>query len=307
MPYPEISIIVPVYNAAEFLPRCIESILSQKLTDFELILINDGSTDDSGEICDRYASSDNRIKVSHTDNHGVTHARKSGVMQSHGAFICFVDADDYIKPYYLSDLYAETRRIPEADIIYASNSAGIIDSESFINMLLRNTCDWGLPYKLYRRDLFSGSVLDTPRKIHVGEDLISNIKICLNAHSIAFIKCDGYVYYMNPQSVTHSRRFSLTYEETFMDEVEKALGDKTSAFLKNLWVFRLRNWKTLVENGVNVDRNRKWVQWILTNAKQFDDIQTIGDKIILNIPSQRIARLLLKSMSLIRSIRSRSC
>ena len=94
---PEISIIVPIYNVEKYLPRCIESILAQTFTNFELILVNDGSEDDSGEVCDRYAKEDKRIKVIHKKNGGVSSARNAGLKNSIGNYIGFVDPDDYIK------------------------------------------------------------------------------------------------------------------------------------------------------------------------------------------------------------------
>ena len=91
---PKISVIVPVYNTEQYLPRCIDSILSQYFTDFELLLIDDGSKDNSGNICDEYATQDSRIRVFHKVNGGATSARLLGVKKSIGEFICFVDSDD---------------------------------------------------------------------------------------------------------------------------------------------------------------------------------------------------------------------
>ena len=90
-----ISVIVPVYNTELYLHRCIDSILSQTFTDFELLLINDGSTDRSGEICDEYAAKDSRIKVFHKENGGVSSARNMGLDEARGEWVAFVDADDY--------------------------------------------------------------------------------------------------------------------------------------------------------------------------------------------------------------------
>ena len=93
---PEISIIVPVYNVEKYLKRCIDSILNQSFTDFELILVDDGSTDNSGEIIDEYAIKDERIKVIHKENGGLSSARNVGIEYSKGNYIAFVDSDDYI-------------------------------------------------------------------------------------------------------------------------------------------------------------------------------------------------------------------
>ena len=95
---PTISVIVPVYNTEQYLHRCIDSVLAQTYKDFELLLIDDGSTDSSGAICDEYAAKDARVKVFHKENGGVSSARRIGVEQSHGEFIYFVDSDDAILP-----------------------------------------------------------------------------------------------------------------------------------------------------------------------------------------------------------------
>lgn len=98
---PKISIIVPVYNVEEYLYYCIDSILAQTFTDFELLLIDDGSKDRSGEICDEYAKKDNRIHVFHKENSGVSSARNLGLDKAQGEWICFVDSDDNIEFNYL--------------------------------------------------------------------------------------------------------------------------------------------------------------------------------------------------------------
>lgn len=94
----KISIIIPIYNTEAYLPRCIDSILSQSFTDYELILINDGSIDNSGSICDKYAQQDNRIKVFHQKNGGLSSARNTGLDHAQGEWIYFVDSDDELKP-----------------------------------------------------------------------------------------------------------------------------------------------------------------------------------------------------------------
>ena len=95
---PEISVIVPVYNVEKYLVQCIESIKMQTFENWELILVDDGSQDNSGMICDEYAQKDNRIKVVHQKNRGVSTARNSGVKFATGKYISFVDSDDYIVP-----------------------------------------------------------------------------------------------------------------------------------------------------------------------------------------------------------------
>lgn len=102
---PEISIIVPVYKAEKYLPQCIESILAQTFTDFELILVDDGSPDDSGAICDTYSEKDNRIKVIHQDNAGVSAARNAALDIARGKYIMFCDSDDWVEPDWCKCMY----------------------------------------------------------------------------------------------------------------------------------------------------------------------------------------------------------
>lgn len=103
---PKLSVIVPVYNTEKYLRECIDSILAQTFTDFELILVDDGSTDGSGAICDEYAAKDPRIQVIHQQNGGVTWARKTGVRNARGMYFGFVDSDDWIHP----EMFAQMMR-----------------------------------------------------------------------------------------------------------------------------------------------------------------------------------------------------
>lgn len=98
---PKISVIVPVYNVEEYLHRCVDSILAQTFTDFELLLIDDGSTDNSGRICDEYAEKDERVKVIHKENGGVSSARNVGLNNARGYLVCFCDSDDWVSKDWL--------------------------------------------------------------------------------------------------------------------------------------------------------------------------------------------------------------
>lgn len=100
----KVSIIVPVYNVEKYLQRCIESILTQTETDFELLLIDDGSKDKSGLMCDDYAQKDKRVNVIHKENGGVSSARNLGIEKANGEWMCFIDADDYVRQDFLSNI-----------------------------------------------------------------------------------------------------------------------------------------------------------------------------------------------------------
>lgn len=110
---PEISVIVPVYKVEEYLPQCIDSILAQTFTDFELLLVDDGSPDRCGEICEEYAGKDMRIRVFHQQNSGVSAARNIGLQHAKGTYIVFVDSDDWVSTDYLLHLY---KSLPDTGI-----------------------------------------------------------------------------------------------------------------------------------------------------------------------------------------------
>ena len=118
MDSPKISVIVPVYNVEQYLPRCIDSILAQTFTDFEVLLIDDGSTDESGKICDEYAKKDSRIRVFHKKNGGVSSARNTGLDNAHSEWVAFVDSDDTLDVDFLHYSFLD---IPDfVDIVFLS-------------------------------------------------------------------------------------------------------------------------------------------------------------------------------------------
>ena len=104
---PKVSIIVPIYKAEKYLHRCVDSIIAQTFTDWELLLVDDGSPDRSGEICDEYTGRDNRIRVIHKENGGVSSARNAGLDVAKGQWVVFVDSDDWCEAYYLADFFKE--------------------------------------------------------------------------------------------------------------------------------------------------------------------------------------------------------
>ena len=114
---PKLSVIIPIYNTEKYLRDCIESILAQTFTDFELILVDDGSADRSGAICDEYCQLDGRIKVIHQKNGGVTVARKRGTEAASGDYISFIDSDDWIEPNMYHDMWKKADMY-NADIVF---------------------------------------------------------------------------------------------------------------------------------------------------------------------------------------------
>lgn len=133
---PKISVIVPVYNVEKYLQRCIDSILAQTFTDFEVLLIDDGSKDKSGEICDEYAVKDKRIRVFHKENGGVSSARNIGLEHCIGEYICFCDADDWVD---ISWLKGFTSKFP-SDLIVQGYKCKLFKFDKWENRQLPNIC-----------------------------------------------------------------------------------------------------------------------------------------------------------------------
>ena len=170
-----ISVIIPVYNTALFLEECLNSVLAQTYRNFEIILVDDGSTDGSGDICDRFASLDSRIRLFHCENHGVSAARNFGLAHSDGEFISFVDSDDSIKPEMFETMLNEIKK-SKTDLVICrakavsekgdflresplfSTDKTVFGSEEMLkNLVLSPKLSYVVPWnKLYRRKCFNG-------------------------------------------------------------------------------------------------------------------------------------------------------
>lgn len=198
---PLISIIVPVYNVEKVLHNCIESILSQTFTDFELLLIDDGSPDNSGAICDKYADRDSRIKVIHKENAGVSTARNTGFFNATGKYIVCIDSDDYINDDYLQSFINIVDKYPDAEMVWCGfstvrnyeksiiqkvnyNNDEITESDiSEIMTLHEKWLDASPCNKLYLRENIVKNNLKMDINLSLGEDLLFNysyIDICKN-------------------------------------------------------------------------------------------------------------------------------
>ena len=172
-----ISVVVPIYNSADTLSACIESIQNQTFSDIELILVDDGSTDGSSEICDNYTAKDHRIHVVHQPNKGRTEARKVGVNKATGEWLCFVDSDDTLPANALSILYSAVEN--DVDIVLGNGftlpneQRRQIPMTEFRHLAVRGEGNIGLPWgSLYRRNILSDYLFDIPRHIMMGEDYI---------------------------------------------------------------------------------------------------------------------------------------
>ncbi len=211
---PEISVIVPVYNTEQYLHRCVDSILAQTFTDFELILVNDGSPDNCGVICDEYAIKDKRVHVIHRENGGLSAARNSGIdwvyANSDSQFLSFIDSDDWVHERYLELLYTASESFhvkisqcchlmtsgDEETILIADKMLCVSPEEQFINWY--SAFAWG---KLYRKECFNS--IRYPEGI-LYEDVSIWYKLLFSVDSIAIVNEALYYYYQRRDSIMNS-------------------------------------------------------------------------------------------------------
>jgi Glycosyltransferases involved in cell wall biogenesis len=234
----EISIVVPVYNVERYLNRCISSILKQTFTDFELILIDDGSKDYSASICDEYKEKDSRIKVIHQENAGLSAARNKGIEVSNGKYITFIDSDDFIHPNMLEVLYInivnfdadiamcdhhrvyENKEVPRE---FCENNITLYTNLEAVRKIVEKSEErmivaWG---KLYKQNLFS-DIRYPVGKYH--EDEFVTYKLLYKSDRIASTDAKLYYYLQRSNSITGS-----TYNIKRLEKLE-ALNEAIEFF-----------------------------------------------------------------------------
>ena len=226
----KVSIVIPVYNKTDYISSCLESLLQQDFDDYEIVAVDDGSTDNSGRICDEIATHDTRIRVIHIENGGVTAARRRGVEEACGDYIMFVDADDKLLPNAIKTLYKAIESSGADEVIgtykdqydncYDSGWRGFMPCESLIRNLLsikNSFCVlWGI---MFRKSLLDGC-LNAPREIVEREDSLMQIK-CLMKHPKVFFIADAvYLYY---QDVPNQRKENLEWIRIYDNELRQTL------------------------------------------------------------------------------------
>ncbi|MEF2629635.1 glycosyltransferase family 2 protein [Megamonas funiformis] len=231
----KISIIIPIYNVEQYLSQCLDSVINQTYKNLEILLINDGSTDNSGKICDNYAKLDNRIRVFHKKNEGVSSARNLGLEKCTGDFIGFVDPDDFIELNMYELLYNEQQKT-NADIIWCNYCKisstgniiylGEINNNTFYDLSLKNnkkifsknfyyilnmkTYIWN---KLFKRKLFYNIRFPLKKTF---EDLFIFMSLILQTNTIQFISKTLYYYRQRDTSLCatfNTSKFSLDFIE----------------------------------------------------------------------------------------------
>ncbi|MBO4440922.1 glycosyltransferase family 2 protein [bacterium] len=218
---PTISVIIPVYKTEKFMNRCIDSILAQTFTDFELILVDDGSPDKCGEICEEYVQKDPRIHVIHQENRGQSVARNTGIGLAQTEWITFVDSDDFVAENYLSTLWEEAR-VSDSSIIMCScveigdsiekNAPNTLSdfernvvSEELLKRLYATYFYWIAGGKLINKSILKRYPLPENR---IYEDNATVCKWLVEAKQISFTNSELYFYFRNPGGTT-KQEFSL--------------------------------------------------------------------------------------------------
>ena len=254
MEQPLISIIVPVYNAEQYLDKCVDSIVNQTYTNLEIILVDDGSPDNCGAICDEYAKKDSRIKVIHKSNGGLSSARNAGLDNSTGEYIGFIDSDDVIEPEMYEKMLKNIQNT-NADVCMCgckiineqgelllednfSNKVYNIDEiiEEIILPLKTSVCD-----KLYKKELI-GLIRFLQGRIH-GEDLLFSLNLLANDLSISAIRGAYYRYIKHPSSITTSKFSNRSFDEVYCkDQAYKIIEEKFPIYKEKarVWCFRAR-------------------------------------------------------------------
>lgn len=239
---PLVSIIVPVYNMEELLPKCLDSILNQTYENIELVIVDDGSSDNSGAISDRYAQQDNRVRVIHQHNQGIASALNTGLDNINGPYFLFVDSDDYISPdmvqHLLSVLVDEKADIVQCDRYFFPNKNGIgvipqqeqgyilysTNKEILDDFFHHKRISRNLAARLFKTTLFNGIRCEPGRMII---DAMTLPRVLVRCNKYVFLKEKYYYVYEAPTSASRSKytmkkwddcRFANSFLEGFIKE-----------------------------------------------------------------------------------------
>lgn len=206
---PTISVIVPVYNTEEYLCRCVDSILAQTFTDFELLLVDDGSTDASGAICDEYAEKDSRVRVFHQENKGVSAARNAGLQEAAGQYVMFCDGDDYVAGEWAETLLSEAELNPGAMIVcdvareeqdLSNDAFSVLDVAvirvSYLELYKKGVSAYSFN-KIFLMETVRESGLLFDESVMVSEDVDFTTRYCKACKDIVYIDKKLYFYETN--------------------------------------------------------------------------------------------------------------
>lgn len=272
-----ISIVVPIYDVEEFLPRCLDSIIGQTYQNIEIILVDDGSPDNAGLICNNYTKLDCRISVYHLHNRGVANARLYGVEHSNGKYIVFVDPDDWVSPTYVETLYSHmnddvdivacgfTRVDRRVGHIYTLRNE-IISSDEYIHRLLVNEiykAPWG---KIFRR---SSMTLSCFHSVIRGQDFLMNLEIATHTKTISLIDHTLYYYCHRDNPAIKRITTSFEFKKDFYNKVITIIDsyDLLERYQDELFHLAMEQIYSLLATGVQCSADDDWIKSVLESSK----------------------------------------
>lgn len=288
---PKISVIIPVYNTENYLRECLDSILAQTFTDFEVLVINDGSTDGSVEICDEYAQKDARVKVFHKENGGVSSARNLGLDNAKGEWIAFVDSDDLLLDNALKNYFVITER-ESVDIIFSDyivksehsqtvtklqDSSANLDNISLIKDILDGKIHGSLCNKFIKRKILEHQRLNS--EISYMEDKLLLIQLLLESPRVLYMNKPTYVYNQNNDSVTNKlTRKSLQS----IKRVNDILNDTLDNTVFSEYIFKMKyRYKMMLLMNLESTAEIKNSYSEINNSLWSSDLIPIHHKILL--------------------------
>lgn len=244
----KISIIVPVFNASQFIEECVLSLEKQNYPNFEIILVNDGSEDDSLIICQKLASLYSNIVIIDQKNQGVSDARKNGVLRASGKWVVFVDSDDTVNADLLTSLQSYSANV---DVVFAPlylkhllNKDQNYNSEEYLSLLIRRRICLGPVCKLIKKELFSTSLFNVPVCLRKGEDWVMNVRIAQKIKCARECPKFMYNYRQHEKSLVHTNR--STIKLTCL-EINAVLASLSKDQRKRMWIeilkMRILMWK----------------------------------------------------------------
>lgn len=238
---PLVSVIVPVYNAEKYIDRCIQSLLSQTLSDIEIIMVDDGSADRSGAICEQYARKDQRINVFHQTNRGVAAARQRGIDMAQGIFSIHVDPDDWIESTMLEELYTKAIKsnsdvvicnfvavYPKKNVVVTQELDENMSPSESLNNLLQNKMHGSLCTKLIRTQLYHKFNIRFVQELNYCEDYLVCVKLFTHDIKITYLNSALYYYdqIVNNDSITRIYTIKTLHQRLrFIEELQRVISN----------------------------------------------------------------------------------
>lgn len=292
---------MPVYNVEQYIRDSLDSIVNQTFSDFELILVDDGSTDASGRICDEYAAKDQRIQVVHNTNHGLIFTRRLAFSKARGEYCVIVDSDDRIRTDALSVLYQTIQtyqsdciiygyeRIYQGRVIHRSVNPKlehVTNKRDIFMKVFLNTDYNAIWRKAFKRSLLDGRDYSEFYHLSLGEDLLQSLEVLENAKNATFIPEALYQYTLNPKSMTQEviaknykidvsiRLKALKFLESSGELSEEDLVRYKTGCLKTLYTEIVRIGKFDCENSIK----KKYMEELLDESYYQDLLKTKGSE-----------------------------